>query len=97
MAQAAEVTTQVNSWVEKVTSGRIKDILPSGSIDNTTKLVLANALYFKGAWTEEFDASKTKDGEFHLLDGSSVQAPFMSSTNEQYLSSYDNFKVLKLP
>ena len=79
MAQAAEVATQVNSWVEKVTSGRIKDILPSGSVDNTTKLVLANALYFKGAWTQKFHASGTKDDNFHRVDKTSVKTPFMSS------------------
>ncbi|KAG8097598.1 hypothetical protein GUJ93_ZPchr0013g34129 [Zizania palustris] len=95
--KAAEVAGQVNSWVEKVTSGLIKEILPPGSVDQTTRLVLGNALYFKGTWTEKFDASKTKDGKFHLLDGKSVEAPFMSSTKEQYLSSYDNLKVLKLP
>ncbi|KAL5211148.1 hypothetical protein ABZP36_006771 [Zizania latifolia] len=95
--KAAEVAGQVNSWVKKVTSGLIKEILPPGSVDQTTRLVLGNALYFKGAWTEKFHASKTKDGKFHLLDGKSVQAQFMSSTEEQYLSSYDNLKVLKLP
>ncbi|CAN6287523.1 unnamed protein product [Urochloa humidicola] len=94
---AAQVAGQVNSWVEKVTSGLIKELLPPGSVDNDTKLVLGNALYFQGAWTKKFDASKTRDGVFHLLDGSSVQAPFMSSGDEQYMSSYDNLKVLKLP
>jgi serpin B len=94
--QAAEVASQVNSWVDRVTSGLIKEILPPGSVDHTTRLVLGNALYFKGAWTEKFDASKTKDGEFHLLDGKSVQAPFMSTSKKQYLSSYDSLKVLKL-
>ncbi|CAM0875896.1 unnamed protein product [Alopecurus aequalis] len=94
---ASSSTRQVNAWVEKRTSGLIKEIIPEGSVDSSTRLVLGNALYFKGAWTEEFDASETKDGEFHLLDGSSVQAPFMSSTKGQYLSSYDDLKVLKLP
>ncbi|KQK14206.1 serpin-ZX [Brachypodium distachyon] len=95
--KAAEVAGQVNSWVDRVTAGLIKEILPAGSVDNTTRLVLGNALYFKGAWTEKFDASKTKVDKFHLLDGSSVQAPFMSSTKKQYLSSSDGLKVLKLP
>ncbi|KAF8722109.1 hypothetical protein HU200_022748 [Digitaria exilis] len=95
--KAAEAAGQVNSWVEKITSGLIKEILPPGSVDHTTRLVLGNALYFKGAWTEKFDASKTKDSDFHLLDGSSVQAPFMSSTDKQYIASYNNLKVLKLP
>jgi serpin B len=87
----------VNSWVEKITSGLIKEILPPGSVDHTTRLVLGNALYFKGAWSEKFDASKTKDSDFQLLDGSSVQAPFMSSTEKQYIAYNNNVKVLKLP
>ncbi|CAL4934727.1 unnamed protein product [Urochloa decumbens] len=95
--KAAEAAGQVNSWVEKITSGLIKEILPPGSVDHTTRLVLGNALYFKGAWTEKFDASKTKDSEFRLLDGSSVQAPFMSSTDKQYIAYYNDLKVLKLP
>ncbi|CAN6310191.1 unnamed protein product [Urochloa humidicola] len=95
--KAVEVAGQVNSWVEKVTSGLIKELLPPDSVDETTRLVLGNALYFKGAWTEKFDASETRESEFHLLDGSSVQAPFMSSTDDQYIASYDSFKVLKLP
>ena len=88
----------MNCWVEKVTSGLIKELLPPGSVDQTARLVvLGNAFYFKGAWTEKFDASQTKDGVFHLLDGGSVQAPFMSSRKDQYIASYDNFKVIKLP
>nr|CAB3493990.1 unnamed protein product [Digitaria exilis] len=95
--QAEEVPGRVNSWVEKVTSGRIKDLLQPGSVDKDTMLILANALYFKGAWAKKFDVSKTEDSEFHLLDGSSVQAPFMSSGDDQYIASYNHFKVLKLP
>ncbi|CAN6287522.1 unnamed protein product [Urochloa humidicola] len=95
--KATQVVGQVNSWVEKITSGLIKELLPSGSVDKDTKLVLGNALYFKGAWTKKFDASKTRESEFHLLDGSSVQVPFMSSRDDQYMSSYGNLKVLKLP
>ncbi|KAI5353977.1 hypothetical protein L3X38_006871 [Prunus dulcis] len=52
------------------TSGLIKEILPPGSVDSTTKLIFANALYFKGVWNEKFDASTTKEHDFHLLDGS---------------------------
>ncbi|KAM3260753.1 hypothetical protein ACQJBY_051792 [Aegilops geniculata] len=95
--KAAEVTAQVNSWVEKVTTGLIKDIVPTGSISNTTRLLLGNALYFKGAWADEFDAYGTKNDYFYLLDGSSIQTPFMYSIEDQYLSSSDGLKVLKLP
>ncbi|KAK1553575.1 hypothetical protein Q3G72_000689 [Acer saccharum] len=71
--KAVEVIQEVNSWAEKETSGLIKEVLPSGSVDSLSRLILANALYFKGAWDEKFDASKTKDHDFHLLSGSSVQ------------------------
>ncbi|CAH9147196.1 unnamed protein product [Cuscuta epithymum] len=95
--RAIEVANQVNSWVEKETGGLIKEILPAGAVDNTTRLILANALYFKGAWAEKFNASETKDREFHLLNGSTIQVPFMSSKKKQYLKAFNGFKVLGLP
>ncbi|KAI8548742.1 hypothetical protein RHMOL_Rhmol07G0297200 [Rhododendron molle] len=97
MVKAVEVTNEVNQWAEKETNGLIKEVLPSGSVDASTKLIFANALYFKGAWTAKFDASKTKDQEFHLLNGSSVQVPFMTSKKKQLVRAFDGFKVLGLP
>ncbi|KAG6494697.1 serpin-ZXA-like [Zingiber officinale] len=88
---------EVNSWVENVTSNLIKELLPPGSVDKGTRLVLGNALYFKGSWTEKFDASKTLNSEFYLLNGTSVEVAFITSTKKQFLSSYDGFKVLRLP
>ncbi|KAJ1386406.1 Serpin domain [Sesbania bispinosa] len=95
--KAVEVTNEVNLWAEKETNGLIKDVLPPGSVDNSTKLIFANALYFKGAWNEKFDASMTKDDDFHLLNGSSVKVPFMISKKKQFISAFDGFKVLGLP
>ncbi|CAN7139204.1 unnamed protein product [Brassica rapa subsp. narinosa] len=96
--KAVEVIAEVNSWAEKETNGLITEVLPEGSADSMTKLIFANALYFKGTWNEKFDESLTKDGDFHLLDGSSkVTAPFMTSKKKQYVSAYEGFKVLGLP
>ncbi|KAG5542202.1 hypothetical protein RHGRI_021911 [Rhododendron griersonianum] len=95
--KADEVTNEVNQWAGKQTNGLIKEVLPSGSVDDSTRLIFANALYFKGAWTEKFNASKTKDREFHLLNGSSVQVPFMTSKKDQFISEFNSFKVLRLP
>ncbi|KAL2520976.1 Serpin-ZX [Forsythia ovata] len=94
--KAVEVMGEVNLWAEKETSGLIKEILPPGSVDASTRLIFANAVYFKGAWSEKFDASNTKDHDFFLLDGSSVQVPFMSSKKKQYIRSFDGFKILGL-
>lgn len=97
MLKAAKVTSEVNSWAEKETNGLIKEVLPPGSVDRTTRLIFANALYFKGAWGEKFDASATKDYDFHLPNGNSVQVPFMTSKKRQVVSAFNGFKVLGLP
>ncbi|KAK6278185.1 hypothetical protein POUND7_018508 [Theobroma cacao] len=95
--KAVQVAGEVNLWAEKETSGLIKQLLPPGSVDGSTRLIFANALYFKGAWNETFDASKTKENDFYLVNGSSVKAPFMTSQKKQAVGAYDGFKVLGLP
>ncbi|KAM0937411.1 putative Serpin family protein [Dioscorea sansibarensis] len=96
-SNADQVAKEVNSWVENVTSGLINELLPSGYVDHNTRLVFGNALYFKGAWDKKFDATKTTDSDFHLLDGSSLQVPFMTGKDKQLLSAHNGFKVLGLP
>ncbi|KAG6598396.1 Serpin-ZX, partial [Cucurbita argyrosperma subsp. sororia] len=95
--QANEVISEVNAWVEKNTNGLIKEILPPGSVGSSIQLILANALYFKAAWQQAFDASKTVKLNFYLVDGSSVKAPFMTGKREEYVAVFDGFKVLALP
>ncbi|XP_057532015.1 serpin-ZX-like [Amaranthus tricolor] len=95
--KAVEVTSEVNTWAEKQTTGLIKELLPPGSVDSTTRLVFANAVYFKGAWANKFDASVTKDDDFYLYDGNSVKVPFMTSKKKQFIKAFDGFKVLGLP
>lgn len=91
------MTGEVNSWVEKETAGLIEEVLPACSVNATTRLIFANALYFKGAWNEKFESLETKDYEFHLLDGSCIQVPFMISKKKQTVSAFNGFKVLGLP
>ncbi|CAA2944476.1 serpin-ZX-like [Olea europaea subsp. europaea] len=97
--KVVEVTKEVYLWVEKETSGLIKDILPSDLVDCFTRLIFTNAVYFKGAWEHNFDASNTKDDNFFLLNGSSVQVSFMTNKEKQYILSVacSGFKFLKLP
>ncbi|KAL3617811.1 hypothetical protein CASFOL_038132 [Castilleja foliolosa] len=95
--KAADIEQEVNTWAEKETSGLIKDILPSDTVDSSTRLIVANAVYFKGTWSEKFDPSLTKDRHFFLLNGSSVKVPFITSQGDQYIRSFDDFKVLSLP
>nr|XP_043639518.1 serpin-ZX-like [Erigeron canadensis] len=93
-----EVTKEVNLWAETQTAGLIKDILPVGAVTQDTRIIFANAIYFKGIWNEKFDPSRTKHYDFHPNnDGSRVQVPFMTSNKKQFVRSCDGFKVLGLP
>ncbi len=67
----------INGWVSDQTKGHIPDILPQGIIDESTRLVLANAIYFKAGWLYPFDENGTQDGPFTRLDGSKVAVPMM--------------------
>ncbi|XP_061661942.1 serpin peptidase inhibitor, clade B (ovalbumin), member 1, like 3 [Syngnathoides biaculeatus] len=62
--EAARVN--INQWVEKETQGKIKDVLAQGVLDNMTRLVLVNAIYFKGDWNKKFNESATYDAQFRL-------------------------------
>ncbi|HJX51472.1 MAG TPA: serpin family protein [Polyangia bacterium] len=70
----------INAWVADKTENKIQDLLPPGSIDNSTTLVLTNAVYFNAAWNTPFDPNDTYDGSFTLLDGSSATVKFMRAT-----------------
>ncbi|KAK9080285.1 hypothetical protein SSX86_000043 [Deinandra increscens subsp. villosa] len=94
--KAADVVKEVNSWAEKQTNGLIEKILHADAVNKNTWLIFANAIYFKGEWDQKFDSSETKESDFHLLDGSKVQVPFMTSTEKQFVAEYDDFKVLAL-
>ena len=70
----------INDWVAHKTEDKIKDLIPSGAIDELTRLVLTNAIYFNAAWLHPFDARTTAEGDFHLLNGSGIKAPMMRQT-----------------
>uniref|UniRef100_A0A8C5YQA2 Serpin B9-like n=1 Tax=Marmota marmota marmota TaxID=9994 RepID=A0A8C5YQA2_MARMA len=61
-AEATEKSREhINTWVSKETKGKIPELLPMGSIDEQTRLVLVNAIYFQGTWDEKFDKPCTKE------------------------------------
>ena len=72
-----QVRTRINGWVEDQTNNRIKDLIPDGALDRLTRLVLVNAIYFKGDWSVPFKEKNTKDLDFVLSSGSKVKKPIM--------------------
>ncbi len=57
--------THINAWVAQATHDRIQDLMGRGTVTPDTRLVLANAVYFKADWAQPFVASRTQDGVFH--------------------------------
>ncbi len=90
---------QINDWVSDQTHKRIKDIVPPGMIDPSTRLVLANAIYFKATWEYEFDANETSDDPFYLLNGETVSVPMMEIGYQENLSyaAGDGWQAVALP
>ncbi|KAL6012570.1 hypothetical protein ACLOJK_003059 [Asimina triloba] len=84
---------EVNSWVEDATNGLVKSLLPPGSLDEDTKLVFANALYFKGDWATAFNPYATQERDFHLLDGRNARVPFMSSIALQLVEWFHSLET----
>ncbi len=87
----------INTWVEDQTNERIVDLIPEGMIGPLTRLVLTNAIYFKGDWAEPFDADATADGTFHISSDETIDVPLMRQTDDFSYAETDAVQVLQLP
>jgi serpin B len=94
-AEAARAT--INDWVAEVTRGKIDELIPSGVLDALTRLVLANAIYFKGDWASKFEPKATKSQPFKLLAGKPVKTPLMHQVATFGYAETDDAQVLSLP
>ena len=80
--QAEQSRTEINQWVEEQTNKKITNIISPESISPLTKMVLVNAIYFKGDWEVKFDKSNTEKGDFHVSPTKTVQTDMMFSKEE---------------
>lgn len=87
----------INEWVEDHTEDRIQNIVPEGAITVDTRLVLANAIWFYGAWANPFEKDATEDGDFTLLDGDTITVPFMRQNKFMSHAEGDGYQVVELP
>ncbi len=76
-SQSEAARAQINNWTLKRTAGRIKDLLPAGSITSATKLALTSAVHFRSPWEKPFDAAKTAPRAFKTAAGESKLVPTM--------------------
>ncbi len=97
-AGAPEAARQkINKWVEEQTQDKIKNLLPKGVVKPTTRLVLTNAIYFKGDWASQFDKKLTKDAPFKLSADKSVQVPLMHRKGDYGYTETKRAQVLRMP
>jgi serpin B len=87
----------INAWVEEQTHDRIKDLLPRGILTGDTRLVLTNAIYFKGFWADQFKKDATREEAFHTGGGATVKAPLMHRTGRYGYLDGGDFQALELP
>ena len=87
----------INAWVEKKTNEKIKNLIAEGVLDSMTRLVLTNAIYFKGNWAQQFKEDRTKEAPFTLSDGQKVDVPMMNQTTKFGYLETETLQGLELP
>jgi serpin B len=97
--EAENARLQINQWVSDQTNEKIKDLIPMGGVTAASRLVLANAIYFKADWLYPFEKTATSNRPFYLLDDNQVDVATMSFDHAKtlpYLAG-KGFQAVELP
>jgi serpin B len=95
-ASADAVRREINRWVAQKTRDKIHDILSPGSLDDLTRLVLANAIYFKGIWASPFKTRATSTQPFHLSMFRKIDVRLMRQTDDFKYTENKDFQAVEL-
>ncbi|CAC5395118.1 Serpin B6,Leukocyte elastase inhibitor [Mytilus coruscus] len=97
--KAEEARIQINSWIEKQTRDKIKDLLTPNLLTKDTMMVLTNAIYFKGDWELKFDEGNTSRQPFHVSDENVIEVDMMFGKKKVMSGEFDELdcKCLQLP
>jgi serpin B len=87
----------INKWVEEKTKKKITNLITPGILNELTRLVLVNAVYFKGNWASRFDGNRTQEADFYLLNGKTVRTPMMNQVQIFKYGEYGKLQILELP
>jgi serpin B len=88
---------QINDWVADETHDKIQNLLQQGALNEMTRLVLVNALYFYGSWLSTFNPMATNDADFHTLANSTVSVPTMLRQGGLRHSAGTDYTAVELP
>jgi serpin B len=87
----------INDWAADKTAQKIQNLIPSGALNASTRLVLANAIYFKGDWAVQFDGELTADQPFYVTPDASVVVPMMFQTLDAGYAETPEAQIIELP
>jgi serine protease inhibitor len=90
----------INSFIEEQTNNKIKDLIPQGVLTSDARIVLTNAIYFKGTWEWEFDKSDTRERNFFVTPDNPVQTQMMHMNPDEATFNYadlENLQIIELP
>lgn len=92
-----QARTTINDWVENKTEKKIQELFKPGVLSGDTRLVLVNAIYFKGNWVTQFDKRATTPQPFHLAAGKDVEAPLMRLEKQFRYTETPDLQALEMP
>ncbi len=93
-----ESRTQINEWVASKTNEKIRELIPEGVLSDLTRLVITNAIYFKGNWSIQFDERATKEADFYVTPKMIARVPMMMLRKARFpYTENDDLQMLELP
>lgn len=96
-AQSEATRTQINTWTAERTGGRIKDLLPAGSVSAATQMALTSAVHFRSPWERPFEPAQTAPRAFKTAAGASKDVPTMADERSVLQARVDGHLVMELP
>lgn len=95
-SRAGDARVTINQWVEDKTKLKIQELISPGSLDIETRLVLVNAVYFKGMWVLQFCKSATRNESFYLENGGTVRIPLMYQHEQMFYLQTKDYQAVDL-
>jgi serpin B len=92
-----EARQTINGWVEQETENKISNLIPSADALQDARLVLTNAVYFKGGWSAPFSKGATAKDDFRVSTSQSIKVPLMRQQDEFRYAAADGVQILELP
>jgi serpin B len=90
----------INEYIEKKTNDKIKNLIPQGALSSLTRMVITNAIYFKGKWKIEFDKEDTREADFYVTPKNIVKTEMMFMKPKEEKFNYletEEIQVIELP